>query len=200
MFIQELDNYVMFQAMQDIHALYSSGLNPGVLSLNLSIKQLMNPHFLQTLSKTMTATGFNVKWLEFEITESQMMLNPMKSIEILQKISDMGISISIDDFGTGYSSLAYLKRLPVNKLKIDQSFIQDLPHDEEDVAITKAVIALAQSLKLTLIAEGVEKQEQIDFLMKHKCCLIQGYYYAKALSKEDITSYIQNNVIMPLDV
>lgn len=124
----------------------------------------------------------------------------MKSIEILQTISDMGIKISIDDFGTGYSSLAYLKKLPVNKLKIDQSFIQDLPEDEEDAAITNAVIALAKSLKLSLIAEGVEKHKQIEYLMKHECYLIQGYYYSKALSKADITTYIQNNVIMSLDI
>jgi diguanylate cyclase (GGDEF)-like protein/PAS domain S-box-containing protein len=198
-FIQELDNYVMSQAMADIQELYAKGLNPGVLSLNLSIKQLMNDHFLQTLSDTISRTKFDVQWLEFEITESQMMLDPMKSIEILQTISEMGIKIAIDDFGTGYSSLAYLKKLPVNKLKIDQSFIQDLPEDEEDAAITKAVIALAKSLKLSLIAEGVEKHEQIEYLMKHECYLIQGYYYSKALSKTDITNYIQNNVIMPLD-
>ena len=198
-FIQELDNYVMSQAMTDIQQLYTMGLNPGILSLNLSIKQLMNPHFLQTLTDTISRTQFNVQWLEFEITESQMMLDPMRSIEILQTISDMGIRIAIDDFGTGYSSLAYLKKLPVNKLKIDQSFIQDLPDDEEDSAITKAVIALAKSLKLSLIAEGVEKHEQIEYLMKHECYLIQGYYYSKALSKADITIYIQNNVIMPLD-
>jgi len=198
-FIQELDNYVMLQAMTDIQQLYAMGLNPGILSLNLSIKQLMNHHFLQTLTETISRTNFNVQWLEFEITESQMMRDPMRSIEILQTISDMGIRISIDDFGTGYSSLAYLKKLPVNKLKIDQSFIQDLPEDEEDAAITKAVIALAKSLKLSLIAEGVEKHEQIEYLMKHECYLIQGYYYSKALSKEDITTYIKNNVILPLD-
>ncbi len=199
-FIQEIDNYVMFQAMSDIQALYAMGLNPGVLSLNLSMKQLMGHHFLQTLTETISHTKFNVQWLEFEITESQMMQDPIRSVEILQTISDMGIKIAIDDFGTGYSSLAYLKKLPVKKLKIDQSFIQGLPNDEEDVAITQAVIALAKSLNLSLIAEGVEREEQIQYLIKHKCYIIQGYYYAQALSKEEITTYIQNNVIMPPDI
>lgn len=192
-FIQKLDTYVMIQTMKDIQQFYEMGLNPGVLSLNLSIKQLTNEDFLQILTDTIAHTKFNVQWLEFEITESHMMLNPIHSIKILQAISDLGIKIAIDDFGTGYSSLAYLKKLPVNKLKIDRSFIQDLPDNEEDMAITEAIISLAKSLKLSLIAEGVEDYKQVQYLMKHACYVIQGYYYSKALSKEDMIIYIQNN-------
>jgi len=189
--IKELDNIVMYQAMTDISQWYKEGLNPGILSLNLSIKQMMNPHFLQTLRRAIMEIRFDVKWLEFEITESQMMQDPLKSIAVLQEISTMGIEIAIDDFGTGYSSLAYLKRLPVNKLKIDRSFIQDLPHDDEDRAITRAVIALAQSLNLSIIAEGVENREQLDYLNTNGCYTIQGYYYSKAIPREEMSVYIE---------
>ena len=189
--IKEMDTVVMRRAMEDISQWYSEGLNPGVLSLNLSIKQMMAIDFLETLEATMKETSFDVKWLELEITESQMMSDPVKSIAILQKVNEMGIEIAIDDFGTGYSSLAYLKRLPVDKLKIDRSFIKDLPHNDEDRAITKAVIALAQSLKLTIIAEGVEKREQLDYLKSNGCHVIQGYYYSKAIAKDEMETYIK---------
>jgi len=196
-FIQELNLYIMSQAMTDIQQLYAMGLNPGILSLNLSIKQLMFPGFLQTLSETIHATKFNIRWLEFEITENQMMIDPTQSIEILQTIHDMGIKIAIDDFGTGYSSLAYLKKLPIDKIKIDKSFMHGLPDNDENSTLTKAMISLAKSFKLSLVAEGVEKQRQIEYLMKHKCYVIQGHYYSEALSKNKLTNYLQKNVIVP---
>ncbi len=192
-FVKELDNYVMRQAMKDMVAWYKMGINPGKLSLNLSIKQLASTSYLEILQETMYDTGFNVEWLELEITESQMMFDPMRSIDILQTISNMGIEISIDDFGTGYSSLAYLKRLPVDKLKIDRSFIQELPYDDEDRAISNAIIALAESLNLSIIAEGVENSDQIAYLISNGCHTFQGYYYSKAIDKEAMTDYLMNN-------
>ena len=119
-----------------------------------------------------------------------MMQDPLASIKKLNIISDMGIEIAIDDFGTGYSSLAYLKRLPVDKLKIDKSFIDNLPEDEEDCAISKAVIALAKSLNLKIIAEGVEHQKQKDFLLDNGCENIQGYYYSCPIPKEEMEFYL----------
>jgi EAL domain-containing protein (putative c-di-GMP-specific phosphodiesterase class I) len=190
--IHELDYYVMKQSLSDIAYWYSIGLNPGILSLNLSIKQLVHQNFLATLFKYIKKTSFQYSWLEFEITETQVMSDPIKSIEILKKMSDLGIKISIDDFGTGYSSLAYLKRLPVHKIKIDRSFIKDLPDDEEDRAITQAIIALAKSLKLEVIAEGVENKEQIDYLKEHECYYIQGFYYSKAISKDAMQKYLNS--------
>jgi EAL domain-containing protein (putative c-di-GMP-specific phosphodiesterase class I) len=118
------------------------------------------------------------------------MNNPEDSIESLQKLSSLGISISIDDFGTGYSSLAYLKRLPINKLKIDRSFIKDLPQDTEDAAITKTIISLCSSLNLKVIAEGVETEEQKNFLLENGCKFIQGYHYSRPLSIEDMTKFL----------
>ncbi len=192
-FVKELDNYVMHQAMKDMVAWQKMGLNPGKLSLNLSIKQLASASYVELLKETMYDTGFNVAWLELEITESQMMLDPMRSIDILQTISDMGIEISIDDFGTGYSSLAYLKRLPVDKLKIDRSFIQELPYDDEDRAISNAIIALAESLNLSIIAEGVENSDQITYLLSNGCHMFQGYYYSKAIDREAMTDYLMKS-------
>jgi len=190
--IKEVDNYVMRQAMLDMAAWYSMGLNPGKLSLNLSLNQLMKRDFFLLLEAALEETNFNVEWLGFEITENQMMRNPNKSIEKLKRLNAMGIEISIDDFGTGYSSLAYLKRLPVNKLKIDKSFIYDLPDDEEDRAITGAVIALAKSLKLEIIAEGVEHASQIEYLLSEGCHIIQGFHYSEAIPKDKIVSFFNH--------
>ena len=193
-FIIQLDSFVMLQAMRDHSSWRKSGLTPGQLSLNLSMKQLMSRSFLPALKEAIEETSFDVRWLEFEITESQMMLDPTKSIEILESLSKMGIEIAIDDFGTGYSSLAYLKRLPVNKLKIDRSFIKDLPQDDEDRAISKAIIALAKSLNLQLVAEGVEHEDQVRYLLENGCHNIQGYYYSRPVEKEMITEYLQNGL------
>ncbi len=120
------------------------------------------------------------------------MNNPDASIAKLNQLSDLGISLSIDDFGTGYSSLAYLKKLPLNKLKIDQSFIRDIDVDEDDAAITRAIIALATSLNMDLIAEGVETIDQRDFLLENGCINIQGYLYAKPMPAEEITKLLQD--------
>jgi diguanylate cyclase (GGDEF)-like protein/PAS domain S-box-containing protein len=190
-FIIHLDNYVMKQAMKDFVQWYGMGLSPGILSLNLSIKQLNHDDFLRYLIASAQETGFNFKWLELEITETQMMQDPLSAIEKLNIISNMGIEIAIDDFGTGYSSLAYLKRLPVDKLKIDKSFVDNLPEDEEDCAISKAVIALGKSLNLKIIAEGVETKEQKEFLVENGCENIQGYYYSRPIPKEEMELFLQ---------
>ncbi|BAF72147.1 bifunctional diguanylate cyclase/phosphodiesterase [Sulfurovum sp. NBC37-1] len=188
--IREMDYYVMHQAMSDMVEWYHIGLNPGILSLNLPISQLMKENFFYTLQNTILKTGFKVKWLTFEITETQVMLNPKHSIKKLYMLNQMGIKISIDDFGTGYSSLAYLKRLPVDKLKIDKTFIFDLPYNTEDCAITNAVIALAESLHLEIIAEGVEHRDQVRYLLENGCYIIQGYHYSRPIPKQEMTQYL----------
>ncbi len=182
-FIIALDRWVMRQAMTQFSSWYAQGLNPGVLSLNLSMKQLEQSDFIASLRQAMDDLSFKSEWLELEITESQIMKNPDKSIGYLFDIHELGIKLSIDDFGTGHSSLAYLKRFPVDTLKIDQSFVRDIPEDEEDAAIVHAIIALAQSLKLDLIAEGVETETQKAFLLREGCFHIQGYLYS---SPEDV--------------
>jgi len=184
--IVEIDRWVMRTAMTQVRNWYQAGFDVGILALNLSMRQLMDDTFIAMLTECIEEIGFNPEWLELEITESQMMKKPDEAIVKLNKIKSMGIHIAIDDFGTGYSSLSYLKRLPVEKLKIDQSFIHDIPHDKENVAIVNATIALAKSLGLNLIAEGVECDEQKDFLLREGCVNIQGYYYGKPMVAEEI--------------
>jgi EAL domain-containing protein (putative c-di-GMP-specific phosphodiesterase class I) len=177
--IVKIDQWVMNTAMKEVSKWYEEGLNPGVLAVNLSVKQLECDDFFLKVAKRLKKYHFNAEWLEFEITEGQMMKKPDEVIRKLTKINELGIGISIDDFGTGYSSLALLKRLPINRLKIDRSFVTDIPTDEEDVAIVEAIIALAGSLNLDLIAEGVETSEQKEFLVKNGCINIQGHYYSQ---------------------
>ncbi len=191
--IIDIDRIVMKKAMQQFAEWYKNGLNPGTLALNLAMKQLNQNDFIATLLDTMHTMEFRPQWLELEVTEGQVMENPDAAIEKLREISSIGIEIAIDDFGTGYSSLAYLKKLPLNKLKIDQSFIRDIPSDEDDVAITKAIIALGKSLNLRLIAEGVETKEQRDFLVENGCEYIQGYYYSKPIPIDETTLLLQKN-------
>lgn len=189
-FIVPLDQWVMKTAMMQMVKWYKSGVNPGVLSLNLAIKQLQRIDFISRLSSMLEETGCKAQWLEFEVTEGQLMNNPEHAITLLNQIKDMNIRLSVDDFGTGYSSLSYLKRFPINKLKIDQSFVRDLPDDDEDSAITRAVIALAKSLNLKIIAEGVETEEQKDFLLENGCLNIQGYLYGRPMPADKMETYL----------
>ncbi len=184
--IVEIDQWVMKTAMKQIRKWYQKGWGPGILALNLSIKHLRRDDFIQILRENITAIDFNPEWLELEVSEGQVMTKPEEAIVKLEQASNMGIGIAIDDFGTGYSSLAYLKRLPVGKLKIDQSFVKGIPDDKEDIAITKAIIALAKSLNLNLIAEGVETNTQKEFLLENGCKHIQGYYYNKPMPADEI--------------
>jgi predicted signal transduction protein with EAL and GGDEF domain len=190
--IVDIDRWVMRIAMKQMAIWHAEGLNPGVLALNLAMKQIQSRDFVEVLKYNMAVNDFKAEWLELEVTEGQVMVRPDDAIIRLKEINDLGIGIAIDDFGTGYSSLSYLKRLPINKLKIDQSFVQDIPGDEEDVAIVKAIIALAQSLNLDLLAEGVETEAQKEFLIKNGCSNIQGYYYSRPVPAEEIRSMFLN--------
>ena len=190
--IVQLDRLVMKSAIKQLVVWYKAGLNPGVLALNLAIKQLHQEDFSQMVENLLEETGCKPEWIELEVTETQIMTHPEEAIAQLNEINNLGIKIAIDDFGTGYSSLAYLKRLPIDKLKIDQTFIRDLPDDEEDSSITKAVIALAQSLNLRIIAEGVETQEQKEFLVSNGCQSIQGYFYSRPVPADEIQKILEN--------
>ncbi len=184
--IIELDHWVMRTAIQQVGAWYDEGFNPGVLSVNLSMKQLEHRDFIPLVQKTIETYDFRPEWLKLEVTEGQVMQRPEEAIAKLSQINALGIGISVDDFGTGYSSLSALKRLPINTLKIDRSFLMDVPEDTEDAAIVKAIIALGKSLDLNLIAEGVETATQKEFLLANGCKNIQGYYYSRPIDSEEI--------------
>jgi len=190
--IVDIDKLVMKKAMSQTSKWYMQGLNPGILAMNLSIKLLQKKDFREFFKGLMIETGCKSEWIELELTESQIMNKPEDAINTLSKLKDTGIHVAVDDFGTGYSSLAYLKRLPINKLKIDREFIRDLPNDEEDIGITKAVIALAKSLNLQVLAEGVETIEQRNFLIENGCSDIQGYYYSRPIPADEFENILQN--------
>jgi len=192
--IIEVDRIVMKKALTQLHTWYKDGLNPGKIALNLAMKQIETDDFITFLKKLIASEDCAYKNIEFEVTESQIMSNPEESIKTLEEINNLGISIAIDDFGTGYSSLSYLKKLPISKLKIDRSFIKDLPQDQDDAAITKTIISLCKNLNLKVIAEGVETEEQKDFLLENQCKFIQGYFYSRPLTTEDMTKLLQEQI------
>jgi len=183
--IEQIDLWVIESAIIQYNKWQKEGLNVGILSCNITIFQLEKGNIDKELKKLLQKHNFNPKHLNLEVTEEGIMKNPKKSIEILNKIKQLGIKVNIDDFGTGYSSLAYLKKLPISKLKIDRSFIKDIPQDKDDMVIVKTIINLAKNLNLQLIAEGVETEEQRDFIFSNGCDYIQGYFYSKPLNHEE---------------
>lgn len=149
-----------------------------VLSCNVTVYQLEKGKFAENLKALIEKYNFDPKYLNIEVTEEGLMKNPELSIKILNEINNLGVKINIDDFGTGYSSFVYLKKLPVNKLKIDREFIKDIPTDKDDKVITKSMINLAKNMNLGCIAEGVEMVEQLDFIFSSGCDYVQGYIYS----------------------
>ena len=169
----------------------NEGHPPLRMAINLSARQFKQQDIAKTVSRALEESGCEPGWLELEITESVLMDNPEAAAATLQKLSDMGVHLSIDDFGTGYSSLAYLKRFPIHTLKIDRSFVSDITCDADDAAIAKAVIALAHSMKLRVIAEGVESREQLDFLRGQMCDQMQGYHLSQPLPARLLENLLQ---------
>lgn len=189
--IAQLDQWVMKTAMMQIVQWNKKGLNPGILALNLAIKHLEEKDFITILERILKETDCNPEWIELEVTEEQIMGSSEEAARTLNQLNDLGIElVAIDDFGTGYSSLSRLKRLPVTKLKIDQSFIRGLPDNKENTAITQSIIALAKSLNLEVIAEGVETKKQRDFLVENGCGNIQGYFYGKPMPSSEMEAVL----------
>ena len=177
--IRDIGAWVLHQACQQGQAWRQQGFAFGRIAVNVAGPQLRHGGLLTVLKTTLAATGFSPNHLELEVTEGFIMERGTGSIEQLTELRNLGIEISIDDFGTGYSSLSYLKKLPIEKLKIDQSFVHDIPHDSNDMAIAEAIIALGKALNLKVIAEGVETQAQADFLVQQGCDEAQGYLFSR---------------------
>jgi len=188
--IIEIDKFVMRQGMLQMVEWKKSNYTIETVSLNLSMRQLENEQCLRIIISLLEETGCKPEWIELEILENDMMQNPQKTIETLKTLKTLGIHLAIDDFGTGYSSLSYLKRFPINKLKIDRTFIRDLPYNEEDRVLSKTIIGLAKNLNLDVIAEGVETVEQKEFLLENSCNTIQGYLYSKPIPANELDEFL----------
>ena len=162
------------------------------ISMNLSSSQVTDKNLFACLHRCVNNYDVDPKLLELEVTEGVLVDDYSVAEELLSKIRKLGLSVSVDDFGTGYSSLAYLKKLPLDFLKIDRSFIKDIVVDDNDKAIVRAVIAMAHSLNLNVIAEGVEDKEQLEFLVKNECNSAQGYYFSKPINYENFIGLLKN--------
>jgi diguanylate cyclase (GGDEF)-like protein len=173
-----------------------SGMPQLRIAVNISARQLYSEGFLDDVRRVLAETGIAPGALEFEITESVMMQDLERVAGLLAALKALGLHIAIDDFGTGYSSLAYLKRLPIDSLKIDRSFVKDVPGDADDATITRAVIALAHSLRLKVVAEGVETEEQLDFLRGLQCDEIQGYLFSRPLPAAELEALVRRNALL----
>ncbi len=182
-----INRQVMHMAMIQAKKWHDEKLYFGRISINISIEQLEDENYIFFVKELVSLTGCLPQWLMFELVEGQFIQNNGTVVSMLEKLNSLGILIAIDDFGTGYSSLSYLKHLPIDELKIDRSFVQDIPHDKDDVAIVEAIIAIAKSLKINIIAEGVETEEQRDFLLEKGCRYVQGYLYGRPMDIESIT-------------
>ena len=180
--IVQIGEWVLSNACREMRRWIDAGLQPVRIAVNVSARQLRRRDFCETVAGVLAETGLPAELLELEITESSVMENPEEAIDILQRIGGMGVSLAIDDFGTGYSSLAYLKLFPIDHLKIDRSFVRDIEHDLNDRAIAFGTIALAHSLGLNVIAEGVETEDQLKLLRANGCDEVQGYLFSKPLS------------------
>lgn len=190
--IVEIGEWVLRTACLQNKMWQEMGLKPIRVSVNISGVQFQRDDYYHTVAQVVAETGLNPIWLELELTESMVMRNAPMTIAKLNQLHDFGVKISIDDFGTGFSSLSYLKLFPIDILKIDSSFIQDVSTESKDAAITKTIIGLSRRLKLNVVAEGVETYEQLSFLRSRKCNEIQGFIISKPLLVEDVASMLQN--------
>ncbi|HMK36290.1 MAG TPA: EAL domain-containing protein [Desulfomonilaceae bacterium] len=190
--ILPMGEWVLRTACQQNQEWQEMGLPPVRVAVNVSARQLISPQFPETILRTLDETGLDPNYLELELTESVAMNEADTTIRVLSDLKNHGIRISIDDFGTGYSSLSYLKQFPIDKLKIDKSFVKDIPSDSDDEAIVTAIIAVAHSLKLKVVAEGVETLEQLSFLRSHGCDEWQGYWFSPPVPAEGITRLLRS--------
>jgi diguanylate cyclase (GGDEF)-like protein/PAS domain S-box-containing protein len=179
--IVPVGEWVLDAACAQIRDWQRAGLEPVPVAINFSAHQFLQTGLDDMISGTLAKHGVDARWIEIEITESALMQNPEDAVIALRQIKALGISLSVDDFGTGYSSLNYLKRFPLDKLKIDRSFVRDIVADPDDAAITRAVVTMAHSLNLKVVAEGVETEEQLSFLSTHRCDEAQGYLLSRPM-------------------
>jgi EAL domain-containing protein (putative c-di-GMP-specific phosphodiesterase class I) len=190
--IVEIGSWVMLESCRTFKRLLALGEGLDTIAVNVSALQLSQPDFVDILKNSLELSGLPARYLEIEITETCLLENVEATISKLQEIRAMGVRVAVDDFGTGYSSLQYLKRLPLDKLKIDQMFVQGLPNDENDVAIIRTLVSLSQELKLVVLAEGCETQAQAQFLQNESIYSVQGWLFCQALPQDEFANYTKH--------
>ena len=192
-----IGRWILRTACAQNAAWQQQGLPPVCMAVNLSLRQLTDNNLIDDIRTALNDSGMAPNLLELEITESMVMHNPTRMIAVLAKIKNLGVRLAIDDFGTGYSSLAQIKHFPIDTLKVDRSFIHNIPKDAEDKAITEAIIAMGKTLSLTVVAEGVETVEQMNFLRDHSCDEMQGFYFSKPIAPEQFADLLREHVPSP---
>ncbi|MBZ8182251.1 bifunctional diguanylate cyclase/phosphodiesterase [Oscillatoria salina] len=192
--ILPIGDWILHTACTQNQTWRSQGYPELCVAVNLSAKQFQQRNLSDLVANALSATGLQSHQLELEITESLLMEDVQKAIATLENLHELGLMLALDDFGTGYSSLSYLKRFPIDFLKIDRSFVRGIPSDRNDVAITRSVIALAQSLQMHVIAEGVENQAQVDYLTNQGCDRLQGYYFSRPIPANDFAQLLAKNL------
>lgn len=193
--ILPIGEWILKKACIQMKKWVDQGFGDILVAVNVSAPQFSHQDIPNLVKRTLRETGLPAQNLKVEITESVAMKDVNKTIETLEHLNQMGIHISIDDFGTGYSSLSYLKQYPIHTLKIDRSFVIDIPQDKDNMSITSTIIAMAKNLNLSIIAEGVETEEQLAFLREHNCDQVQGFYYSKPLPVEAATELLESEKI-----
>ncbi|HEY9064436.1 MAG TPA: EAL domain-containing protein [Burkholderiaceae bacterium] len=195
--IVPLGLWVLETACRQHVAWLAQGMAAPAMAVNLSARQFSHPRLLEDVRDVLTRTGMEPGQLELEITESMLMRDVQQATAVLHAFKAMGIRVSVDDFGTGYSSLSTLKRFPVDCIKVDRSFIRDVAHNDEDRAITNAIIAMGKTLGLAVVAEGVERAEQVEFLREHGCDQLQGFFFSRPRAAAEIPALVRKLTLRP---
>jgi diguanylate cyclase (GGDEF)-like protein/PAS domain S-box-containing protein len=189
--IVPIGDWVLREACRQNRAWQAAGFQPMTVCVNVSARQFKERNWVSRVANALRESGLEAQYLELELTESLIMQDIEQAVATMRELQILGVQVSIDDFGTGYSSLAALKRFPVARLKIDKSFIDNIPHDENDKAVASAVISLGQNLNLRVIAEGVETEDQVAFLRENNCDEMQGYHFSKPAAAADIEKLLR---------
>ena len=199
--IVSLGEWVLRKACERNKAWQDAGLAKVSVAVNLSSLQFKQTNLVERVQSVLRDSGMDARYLELELTESMIMEDAEETVKTLSGLKEMGVTLSIDDFGTGYSSLSYLKNFPIDKVKIAQEFVRDIPGDPGAAAIAETIIAVAKGLGLGVIAEGVETRDQLDFLRTRGCFDAQGYYFSRPIGERALTGHLsdwlRNDLVCP---
>ena len=187
-----IGEWVLRTACRQFKRWQNEGLPSFRVSVNISARQIRHPDFVENVAKILVETRFDPHCLDIELTESTIMENPTESCEVLMRLKELGVGLSIDDFGTGYSSLSYLNNFPLDRIKIDRSFVKEITSHLDNAAIDTAIIAMSHSLGLRVIAEGVETETQLEMLRAKSCHEVQGFLFAHPLAADEIPNFLRS--------